>query len=127
MNMDGSAIMQGCATVFIAHLYGIDLSLVDYVVVVGIAVLASIGTAAVPKAGLIMLTMVFNQVGLPVEAIGIIIGIDHFLDMTRTAINVTGDAVVTTVVAKSEGKIDLETFNDPEAGLIDDHPIEHNL
>lgn len=117
INMDGTAIMQGCATVFIANVYGIDLSLADYVTVIGMAVLASIGTAGVPGVGLIMLTMVFNQVGLPVEGIALIIGVDRLLDMARTAINVTGDAAVTAVVAKSEGKLDLEIFADPEAGL----------
>ena len=68
--------------------------------------------------GLVMLVMVLNQVGLPVEGIGLIIGVDRLLDMTRTATNVTGDAMVTTVVANSEGLLDRDTFNDPEAGVI---------
>jgi Na+/H+-dicarboxylate symporter len=80
------------------------------------ATLASIGTAAVPGVGLVMLVMVLNQVGLPVEGIGLIIGVDRLLDMTRTATNITGDAMVTTVVAKSEGLLDTDTFNDPQAG-----------
>ena len=123
INMDGTAMMQGVATVFIANLYGVELGLTGYVTVVVTAVLASIGTAAVPSVGLVMLTLVFNQVGLPVEAIGIIIGVDRLVDMTRTAVNVTGDAVVTTIVAKSERQIDLAVFNDPNAGIIIDDPI----
>jgi Na+/H+-dicarboxylate symporter len=122
INMDGTAIMQGVATVFVANLYAVDLGLTGYVTVVVTAVLASVGTAAVPAVGLVMLTLVFNQVGLPVEAIGIIIGVDRLLDMTRTAVNVTGDAMVTTIVAKSEGRIDLDVYNDPEAGEISEIP-----
>lgn len=110
INMDGTAMMQGAATVFIANIYGIDLGLSGYLMVVLMSVLASIGTAAVPGVGLVMLTMVFNQVGLPVEGIGLVLGIDRILDMLRTSVNVTGDAVVTLVVAKSEGQIDLEAY-----------------
>ena len=118
INMDGTAIMQGVATVFIAQAYNIGLGLDGYLTVVLTATLASIGTAAVPGVGLVMLVMVLNQVGLPVEGIGLIIGVDRLLDMTRTATNVTGDAMVTTVVANSEGLLDRDTFNDPEAGVI---------
>ena len=118
INMDGTAIMQGVATVFIANLYGVELGMSGYATVVIIAVLASIGTAAVPSVGLVMLTLVFDQVGLPVEAIGIVMAVDRPLDMIRTAVNVTGDAVVTTIVAKNEGQIDLDTFNNPDAGVI---------
>lgn len=114
INMDGTAIMQGVATVFIAQAYNIGLGLEGYLTVVLTATLASIGTAAVPGVGLVMLVMVLNQVGLPVEGIGLIIGVDRLLDMTRTATNITGDAMVTTVVAKSEGLLDTETFNDPQ-------------
>ncbi len=120
INMDGTAMMQGVATVFVANLYGIDLGLTGYLTVIITAVLASIGTAAVPSVGLVMLTIVFDQVGLPIEALGLIFGIDRLLDMLRTAVNVTGDAVVTSIVAKSEGRIDLAVYNDPEAGIIDD-------
>ena len=127
INMDGTAIMQGCATVFIANLYAVDLGLGGYVTVVVTAVLASIGTAAVPSVGLVMLTLVFDQVGLPVEAIGIIIGVDRLLDMTRTAVNVTGDAMVTTIVAKSEGRMNIDTYNDPDAGLVDDDELVDEL
>ncbi len=120
INMDGTAIMQGVATVFIANMYGIELGMQGYVLVVLTAVLASIGTAAVPSVGLVMLTLVFEQVNLPVEAIGLILGVDRLLDMTRTMVNVTGDHVVTTIVAKSEGKFDMATFKDPDAGHLDD-------
>ncbi len=104
INMDGTAIMQGVATVFIAQVYAIDLSMADLVTVVITAVLASIGTAGVPGVGLIMLAMVLNQVGLPVEAIGLVLGVDRLLDMTRTAVNITGDASCAVIVAKSEEK-----------------------
>ena len=114
INMDGTAIMQGVATVFIAQAYNIGLGLEGYLTVVLTATLASIGTAAVPGVGLVMLVMVLNQVGLPVEGIGLIIGVDRLLDMTRTATNITGDAMVTTVVAKSEGLLYTEVFNDPQ-------------
>ncbi|HXH28113.1 MAG TPA: dicarboxylate/amino acid:cation symporter [Candidatus Polarisedimenticolia bacterium] len=110
INMDGTAIMQGVATVFIAQAYGIDIHMGGYLMVVLTATLASIGTAAVPGVGLVMLAMVLRQVNLPVEGIGLIIGIDRLLDMTRTAVNITGDAAVTCVVAKSEGALDLDTF-----------------
>ena len=116
INMDGTAMMQGVATVFIANLYGVDLGLSEYITVIITAVLASIGTAAVPGVGLVMLSLVFNQVGLPVEAIGYLLGIDRIIDMTRTAINVTGDTVVSTIVAKSENRLDLDIFNDKTAG-----------
>jgi len=116
INMDGTAIMQGVATVFIAQVYSVDLTIADYLMVILTATLASIGTAGVPGVGLIMLAMVLQQVGLPVEGIALIIGVDRLLDMTRTAVNVTGDSMVTVIVAKSEKEIDLETYNDPWAG-----------
>lgn len=111
INMDGTAIMQGVATVFVAQVYAIDLGLADYLMVILTATLASIGTAGVPGVGLVMLAMVFNQVGLPVEGIGLIIGVDRLLDMVRTAVNVTGDAVVSCVVARSENQLDDKVFN----------------
>ncbi|MEZ5465007.1 MAG: dicarboxylate/amino acid:cation symporter [Lysobacteraceae bacterium] len=123
INMDGTAIMQGVATVFIANAYNHDLTAAQLLTVVLMATLASIGTAGVPGVGLIMLAGVLTQVGLPVEAIGLVLGVDRLLDMTRTAVNITGDAMVTTVVAKSEGELDMEVFNDPNAGL-DDIPDE---
>ena len=110
INMDGTAIMQGIATVFISQAYNIDLNMIDYLMVILTATLASIGTAGVPGVGLIMLAMVLEQVGLPVEGIALIIGVDRLLDMTRTAVNVCGDAMVSCVVAISEDEFDSETF-----------------
>lgn len=117
INMDGTAIMQGVATVFIAQVYGVDLSVTDFLMVILTATLASIGTAGVPGVGLIMLAMVLQQVNLPVEGIALIIGVDRLLDMTRTAVNVTGDCMVACIVAKSEGELDESVFNDLEAGV----------
>ena len=118
INMDGTAIMQGVATVFIAQFYGIELGLTQYLMVILTATLASIGTAAAPSVGILMLTMVLAQVGLPVEGIMLIIGVDRLLDMMRTAVNVCGDSMVATVVAHSEDKLDLEVFEDPDAGRV---------
>ena len=112
VNMDGTAIMQGIATVFIAQAYGLDLSMTEYFAVIATATLASIGTAGVPGVGLITLAMVLQQVGLPVEGIGLIIGVDRLLDMLRTVVNVSGDGMVTAVVANSEGRLDKTIFND---------------
>ena len=111
INMDGTAIMQGVATVFIAQALGIEIGLQGYAMVVITATLASIGTAGVPGVGLIMLAMVFQQVGLPVAAIGVIYGVDRLLDMVRTAVNITGDAVASVIVARSEGEFDETIFN----------------
>lgn len=111
INMDGTAIMQGVAVVFAAQAFGIHLDVMDYITVIGTATLASIGTAGVPSVGLVTLTMVFNSVGLPVEAIGLIMGIDRILDMTRTAVNITGDAVCTTIVANQNKALNKEVFN----------------
>ena len=106
INMDGTAIMQGMATVFIAQMSGIDLTLLQYVQVVILAVVTSIGTAAVPSAGTITLVIILQQFGLPLEAIGIILAVDRILDMLRTSVNVTGDAAVACIVADSENLID---------------------
>lgn len=114
INMDGTSIMQGVAVMFAAQAFGIHLTPMDYVTVIGTATLASIGTAGIPSVGLVTLTMVFNSVGLPVEAIGIIMGIDRILDMARTAVNITGDAVCTTIVACQNGAVDKEVFNKVE-------------
>ena len=111
INMDGTAIMQGVAVVFAAQAFGIQLDVMDYLTVIGTATLASIGTAGVPSVGLVTLTMVFNSVELPVEAIGLIMGIDRILDMTRTAVNITGDAVCTTIVAHQNKALDRDVFN----------------
>jgi len=124
INMDGTAIMQGVATVFIANVYGVELGIGGYLTVILMSVLASIGTAGVPGVGLIMLSMVFVQVGLPVEGIGLILGVDRLLDMVRTSVNVTGDAVVTCIVAKSESELDMITFEDNEAGTLKEITID---
>ena len=113
INMDGTAVMQGVATVFIAQAFGVELTLGDFLMVILTATLASIGTAGVPGVGLVMLAMVLNQVGLPVEGIALILGVDRLLDMARTAVNVTGDAAVTCIVAKSENELDAATFSSP--------------
>jgi Na+/H+-dicarboxylate symporter len=118
INMDGTAIMQGVATVFIANVYAVDLTIADYLTVIITATLASIGTAGVPGVGLIMLAMVLGQVGLPVEGIALIIGVDRLLDMMRTALNVTGDAAVTCVIARTEGALNRDVFqSDVEDGM----------
>ena len=111
INMDGTSIMQGVAVVFVAQAFGIQLDIMDYITVIGTATLASIGTAGIPSVGLITLTMVFNSVGLPVEGIALIMGIDRILDMTRTAVNITGDAVCTTIVANQNKALDKEKYN----------------
>ncbi|WP_210144186.1 dicarboxylate/amino acid:cation symporter [Staphylococcus sp. GDY8P94P] len=104
INMDGTAIMQGVATIFIAQISGVELSFMQIITVVVIAVVASIGTAGVPGVGLIMLAMVLNAVGLDPAAIGIILGIDRLLDMTRTSVNITGDAACALIISKAEDK-----------------------
>ena len=110
INMDGTAIMQGCAVMFAAQAYGMDLGLSALLTVIFTAVTASIGTAGVPSVGLITLNMVFTSVGLPVDAIGMIMGIDHILDMFRTAVNVTGDAICTMIVSFKNNSLDLDIF-----------------
>lgn len=111
INMDGTAIMQGVAVVFAAQAYGIVLKPADYATVILTATLASVGTAGVPSVGLVTLSMVFASVGLPVEAIGLIMGIDRILDMSRTAVNITGDAVCTTIIAHQNKLLDRDIFN----------------
>lgn len=117
INMDGTAIMQGVAVVFVAQAFNITLTSADYLTVIATATIASIGTAGVPGVGLITLSMVFASVGLPVEGIGIIMGIDRLLDMARTAVNITGDAVCTTIVAYQDELVDVVTFNMDESKL----------
>lgn len=111
INMDGTAIMQGMATVFIAQMSGIDLTILQYLQVILLAVVASIGAAAVPSAGTITLVIILQQFGLPLEAIGIILAVDRILDMIRTSVNVTGDATVACIVAQSEGLLDKSVFD----------------
>jgi len=110
VNMNGTAIMQAIACVFIAQLYGIELSMVQLLTVLGMATVAAVGTAGVPSAGIVMLASVLTQVGLPVEGIALVLAVDRLLDMARTVVNVSGDAAVTLVVAKSEGELDLEVY-----------------
>lgn len=116
INMDGTSIMQGVATVFIAQIYGMDLSVSQYLMVILTATLASVGTAGVPGVGTIMLAMVLQQVNLPVDGISLILGVDRLLDMTRTAVNITGDCMASTLIAKSENAFDKDMYNDPNAG-----------
>lgn len=111
INMDGTAIMQGVAVMFTAQAYGIDLTTSALLTVIFTAVMASVGTAGVPSVGMVTLTMVFNSVGLPINAIGIILGIDHILDMIRTAVNVTGDAICTMIVSFKNDSLDTDVFN----------------
>ena len=111
INMDGTSIMQGVAVVFVAQAFGIQLTPADYLTVIATATLASIGTAGVPSVGLVTLAMVFDSVGLPVAGIGLIMGIDRILDMARTAVNITSDAVCTTIVAHQDGALDKSVFN----------------
>ncbi|WP_311948822.1 dicarboxylate/amino acid:cation symporter [Halomonas piscis] len=113
INMDGTAIYQGVIALFIAQMLGVDLSMADYGMIILTGTLASIGSAGVPGAGLIMLSIVLSQVGLPLEAIAVIAGIDRILDMARTSVNVAGDLMVTTLVGKSEGELDMEVYNGP--------------
>lgn len=110
INMDGTSIMQGVAVVFVAQAYNIPLTPTDFLTVIFAATLASVGTAGIPSVGLITLSMVFNSVGLPVEGIAMIMGIDRILDMIRTSVNVTGDAVVTAIMAKKNGMFDKDKF-----------------
>jgi Na+/H+-dicarboxylate symporter len=127
INMDGTAIMQGVATVFIAQVYNIPLGPGELITVVLTATLASVGTAAVPGVGLITLAMVLQQVGLPVEGIALIIGVDRILDMLRTAVNVTGDATVAVIVANNEGALDKNIYMDPDADVLTEaieEPVE---
>ena len=112
INMDGTAIMQGVVVMFAAQAYGIDLGLSALITVIFTAVMASIGTAGVPSVGLVTLNMVFASVGLPTDAIGLIMGIDHILDMIRSAVNVTGDAICTIIVSFKNKSVDLDVFND---------------
>ena len=111
INMDGTAIMQGCATFFLASLYGIDLGINEIVTIVITATIASIGTAGIPSAGIIMLTVIFTQIGIPLEGITLLLGVDRLLDMMRTSVNVSGDICISCVIASSERKINEKVFN----------------
>ncbi|MCM0754047.1 dicarboxylate/amino acid:cation symporter [Desulfovibrio aminophilus] len=110
INMDGTAIYQGVCAVFVAQAYGVDLTVANYATIVLTATLASIGTAGVPGAGLIMLSLILSSIGLPMEGLALIAGIDRILDMARTTVNVTGDAMTALLVAKSEGELDMAVY-----------------
>jgi Na+/H+-dicarboxylate symporter len=125
VNMDGTSIMQGIATIFIAQAYNLPLGVNDYIVVILTATLASIGTAGVPSAGVIMLAMVLQKVGLPMEGIALVVGVDRLIDMLRTSVNVTGDCVTACVVAKSEGELDLDVFNKQQDDDDDNIDLHH--
>lgn len=116
VNMDGTSLYQAVAVVFLAQLHGVDLSLAQQLTIVLTATLASIGTAAVPSAGLIMLIIVLQSVGLNPAWIALIFPVDRILDMCRTVVNVTGDATVATVVAVSEKKIDYPSVSQNHSG-----------
>ena len=112
INMDGTAIMQGCAAYFLASYYGIALEFTDYLTIIATATLASIGTAGIPSAGIIMLSVILEQIGIPLEGVALLLGVDRLLDMMRTSINVAGDTCITCIVAKSEGLINTKIFED---------------
>jgi Na+/H+-dicarboxylate symporter len=118
VNMDGTAIYLGISTVFVAGLVGVDLTLGNYLTVIFTATLASIGAAGIPGVALVMMSMVFASVGLPIEAIAIIAGVDRLLDMVRTTVNVTGDLAIAVVIDRSEGTFDESLFNSSASDLI---------
>ena len=109
--MDGTAIMQGLATMLIASTVGVDLTFIQYMQIVLLAIVTSIGTAAVPSAGTVTLALILGSLGLPLDAIGLILAVDRILDMMRTSVNVCGDAAVSCIVAKSENELDEKIFN----------------
>lgn len=111
INMDGTAIMQGCATFFLASYYGVNLEFGDFITIILTATMASIGTAGVPGAGIIMLSLILTEVGIPLEGIGLLLGVDRLLDMLRTSVNVCGDTCITCIVANNEKLIDLKKYN----------------
>jgi len=111
INMDGTALYQGVCAVFVAQAFGIDLTMADYGTIILTSTLASIGTAGVPGAGLIMLSLVLTSIGLPLEGIAIIAGIDRILDMARTTVNVTGDAMVSVLIAHGENELNTDIYN----------------
>ena len=110
INMDGTAIMQGLATMFIASTAGVDLSMIEYMQIVLLAMVASIGTAAVPSAGTITLALILSSLGLPLDAIGLILAVDRILDMIRTSVNVIGDSAIACIVGNSENLLNKEVF-----------------
>lgn len=111
INMDGTALYQGVCALFIAQAFGVDLAFSDYLLIIMTSTLASIGTAGVPGAGLIMLSLVLTTVGLPMEGLAIVAGIDRILDMARTSVNICGDLMVSILVGKSENELDEAIYN----------------
>ena len=116
INMNGTAIYQGVSTIFIAQVFGITLGLQDLIIVVLTATLASIGAAGVPGIGMVTLTIVLQQIGIPVEGIALVVGVERILDMTRTAVNVTGDTTCAVWVAKTEGELNIP--QESEAAVV---------
>lgn len=110
INMDGTAIMQGVAALFIAQMYGINVTFNQQITIILIATLASIGTSGVPSAGVVMLSMVLQQIGLSLEGVGLVLSVDRIVDMVRTTVNITGDAVGTLIVANSEKELEKEVY-----------------
>ena len=111
INMDGTAIMQGCATFFLAAYYGINLDFSDILTIIFTATIASIGTAGIPSAGIIMLSLILVEIGIPTEGIALLLGVDRLLDMIRTSVNVAGDTCITCIIASSENLIDNEKYH----------------
>ena len=111
INMDGTAIMQGCAAYFLASYYGINLAFSDMITIILTATIASIGTAGIPSAGIIMLSLILTELGIPLEGITLLLGVDRLLDMIRTSVNVTGDTCITCIVARSEGLLNTKDYN----------------
>ena len=123
INMDGTALYQGVCALFIAQAFGIDLAASDYITIILTATLASVGTAGVPGAGLIMLSLVLTTVGLPIEGLAIVAGIDRILDMARTTVNICGDMMVSVLVAKSEGELNKDIY-DNETSVVEESAAE---
>jgi Na+/H+-dicarboxylate symporter len=124
VNMDGTAIMQGVAAMFIAQFFGVELDLQKQIMIILTATLASIGTAGVPGAGIVMLTMVLQQVGLPLEGVALVLSVDRIVDMFRTVVNITGDAICTVIVARSEGELNLDVYN---SKMISEVAVDNTL
>ena len=118
INMNGTAVYMGVCAVFAAQVYGINLTFTDQIIVVLTGVLAAIGTAGVPGAGLIMSTLVFTQIGIPLEVIALIAGVDRILDMIRTSINVVGDSTTALMVSRMEGELGSEPFEEGEEAAL---------
>ena len=115
VNMNGTAVYMGVCSIFAAEVYGLDLTMADQITIVLMGVLAAVGTAGVPGAGLIMTTIVFTQVGIPLEAVALIAGVDRILDMIRTSINVVGDVASAIIVTNMEGDLDSEPYVEGES------------